>query len=90
MLKTDVEKLDGLRTYMDGKHTRYRLLFAVNGGAFALARLIGESENGLLLGRLSLSSIAVGSMLFTVVTAVDIWTWGAMMSRLFLGKLAFT
>jgi hypothetical protein len=27
------------RAYEDGKHRRYELLFAVNGGAFAIAKL---------------------------------------------------
>ena len=29
-------------TYEVGKHRRYSLLFAVNGGAFAVAKLLGQ------------------------------------------------
>lgn len=44
MLASDPDKLDGLRTYIDGKFKRYNILFAVNGGAFAVAKLFGKSE----------------------------------------------
>lgn len=33
---------DAFKIYEDGKHRRYNLLFAVNGGAFALAKLLTE------------------------------------------------
>ncbi len=76
MLGNDTEKLDGLRTYIDGKMKRYTLLFAVNGGAFAIAQVKPE-----LLGLLKLSYVAVGAIVFTGAMMVDIWAWGERMKR---------
>src|SRR5437762_1952081 len=33
---------ESFKTYEEGKHRRYTLLFAVNGGAFALAKFIAD------------------------------------------------
>ena len=33
---------DSSKYYEDRKHRRYRLLFAVNGGAFAIAKMFAE------------------------------------------------
>jgi hypothetical protein len=90
MLKTEVEKLDGLRTYIDGKMRRYGLLFSVNGGAFAIAKLMADDNTAKLLGRLSVKQLAVGAIIFTVVMVVDIWLFAKMVRREFLGELAFS
>ena len=52
MLSKSTEKLDGLRTYIDGKMRRYNLLFTVN-GRFAIAQLLTNSQNKTMLGGLT-------------------------------------
>ena len=74
---------DWLDLYESGKHRRYSLLFAVNGGAFAIARLlVGEEGRGVVLGGLTLSALAIGMVLFTAVMAADIYLFGAKMRAL--------
>jgi hypothetical protein len=89
MLETDPQKLDGLRTYIDGKLRRYGLLFSVNGGAFAIAKLMADDKTARLLGRLSVTHLALGAIIFTIVMVVDIWLFGKMMQEKFLDELAF-
>jgi hypothetical protein len=43
------------KAYEDGKHRRYGLLFAVNGGAFAIARLLPCTGTTLVVGELRLA-----------------------------------
>jgi hypothetical protein len=78
----DANARDYLRTYIDGKMQRYYLLFAVNGGAFAIAELMRE-DDGVVgsLGGLSLQQLAYGAVMFTWLLWWDIWTWGEMMRR---------
>lgn len=93
MLDTDDKKLSGLGTYIDGKMKRYSLLFSVNGGAFAIAKFMSESDKtagAVLLGKLRLWHLALGSIVFTILMVVDIFLWGQMMKKNFLGDLAFT
>lgn len=90
MLETDPEKLDGLRTYIDGKMRRYGLLFSVNGGALAIAKLMADANTAKLLGGLSIRHLAFGAIVFTIVLVVDIWLFGQMMRKKFLGELAFS
>jgi hypothetical protein len=93
MLDTDDKKLTGLGTYIDGKMKRYSLLFSVNGGAFAIAKFMSESDKtagAVLLGKLRLWHLAVGSIVFTILMVIDIFRWGQMMKKNFLGDLAFT
>ncbi len=92
MLDTDEQKLSGLSTYIDGKMKRYGLLFSVNGGAFAIAKLLGEAEkaaNATLLGHLKLWHLALGLIIFTLLMVFDIYLWGQMMKEKFLSDLAF-
>ncbi|HKR60895.1 MAG TPA: hypothetical protein VJS64_14330 [Pyrinomonadaceae bacterium] len=89
MLTTDPEKLDGMRTYIDGKMRRYSLLFSVNGGAFAIAKLLADDSTAKLLGRLTVRHLAFGSIVFTIVMVVDIWLFARMIQREFLKKLVF-
>lgn len=92
MLDRDAEVLSGLATYIDGKMKRYSLMFAVNGGAFAVAKLMaeaGQTSNTILLGHLRLWHLALGAILFTVLMVIDIYLWGQMMKKKFLGDLAF-
>jgi hypothetical protein len=74
---SEAEKL-----YEDGKHRRYGLLFAVNGGAFAVAKLFAEGpkcRDG--LGGLTIAELAYGMVLFTGVMAFDIWKFGMKMRK---------
>jgi hypothetical protein len=69
--------------YEDGKHRRYSLMFAVNGGAFAVARLLtGSGETpALVVGSLHLEQLAVGMALFTTIMAIDIDAFGRRMKE---------
>jgi hypothetical protein len=64
--------------YENGKHRRYSLLFAVNGGAFAIAKLlVGESgKSAVVLGGLTLQELALGMALFTAFMVWDIYVFG--------------
>jgi hypothetical protein len=64
--------------YENGKHRRYGLLFAVNGGAFAVAKfLTGEPE--IALGNLTLWQLSLAMAVFTVVMTWDIFAFGLKM-----------
>jgi hypothetical protein len=90
LLKEGTDKLDGLRTYIDGKMKRYNLLFSVNGGAFVIAQLMTNSQNATILGGLTLQILALGAAAFTFLMCLDIWYWGDMMRRdFFEGKQVF-
>jgi hypothetical protein len=92
MLDTPEKQLTGLGTYIDGKMKRYSLLFSVNGGAFAIAKLMNGANttaSTVLLGNLRLWHLAIGSIVFTVLMVIDIFLWGQMMKNQFLGGLAF-
>lgn len=69
---------DAKELYETGKHRRYSLLFFVNGGAFAIAKLItGESgKPGVVLGNLTLTELSVGMVAFTAVMICDIYAFG--------------
>lgn len=81
--QSDRDVLDALRTYLDGKMQRYRLLFAVNGAAFAIAKIIKNPDNTGIAGALNLLWLAVGAIVFTTLLWIDIWAWGEMMRRRF-------
>ena len=85
-LKTPQEKLQGMQAYIDGKMKRYSLLYAVNGGAFAIAKLLGEPESEHRVGGLSLPALAIGAILFTLLMWRDIYTFGMMMRTRFFGN----
>jgi hypothetical protein len=67
------------RLYEDGKHRRYELLFAVNGGAFTIAKLFSEPNTAKFLGNLSLNEVAYGLAAFTVLMTVDMMVFGQRM-----------
>jgi hypothetical protein len=79
---------DAKELYETGKHRRYSLLFSVNGGAFAIAKLItGESgKPGVVLGNLTLTELSVGMVAFTAVMICDIYAFGDKMRKTFLEK----
>jgi len=72
---------DAFDLYETGKHRRYGLLFSVNGGAFAIAKLLaGEpGKDPVVLGHLTLPQLAIGMALFTVVMVADIFMFGEKM-----------
>src|SRR5262245_58477150 len=72
---------DHEKTYEDGKHRRYNLLFAVNGGAFAIAKLLvgTAKEGGVVVGELRLCHLAYGMAAFTTAMVVDIDAFGLRM-----------
>jgi hypothetical protein len=75
-MEPDVWKLpDAFKAYEDGKQRRDKLLFAVNGAAFAIVKLIHGKEQ-LDLGHMSQSKLSVGMIAFTHVIVVDIWAFG--------------
>ena len=63
---------DSFKTYEDGKGRRYGLLFSVNGGAFAVAKLFPTDNICAVIGGLTLFELSVGMILFTVLMSVDI------------------
>ena len=65
---------EALELYENGKHRRYSLLFSVNGGAFAIAKLL--ADKGKALGGLSDKRLSIGMVLFTLVMAWDILEFG--------------
>jgi len=73
---------DHFKEYEEGKHRRYNLLFAVNGGAFAIVKfafdpkIVDEARVSAILGGLSLVQISVGMILFTIVMSIDIFLFG--------------
>jgi hypothetical protein len=79
----DKDLFDG---YENGKHRRYSLLFAVNGGAFAVARLLGDDagaiERNRVAGKLSLTDLALGMIIFTAIMSFDILMFAWKIRRL--------
>lgn len=74
----DISLKDKLTLYEDGKHRRYTLLFSVNGGAFAIAKLLvgAEGNPATVLGQLTLPELSWGMILFTVIMVADICAFG--------------
>jgi hypothetical protein len=74
VLEETLSRKDALELYEKGKDRRYTLLFAVNGGAFAVAKLI--KEGGCNIGGLSHPVLSIGMVLFTVAMVWDIYAFG--------------
>jgi hypothetical protein len=72
--ETRISFQEAYKLYEDGKHRRYGLLFSVNGGAFAIAKLIGDKPG---LGALRLPYVALGMVLFTITMVFDIYKFGS-------------
>lgn len=75
---------ESFKAYEDGKHRRYSLLFAVNGGAFAVAKLFSYEKTATGLGNLTLRQLSLGMILFTIVMVVDIFMFGEKMRATYL------
>jgi hypothetical protein len=89
MVKDD-KVMDAMSAYIDGKMRRFGLLFSVNGGALAIAKLMADAETARLLGRLAIWHLALGAIIFTIMMVIDIWMFASMMRRRFLPGLAFS
>jgi hypothetical protein len=65
-MSEEISLKDKLTLYEDGKHRRYSLLFSVNGGAFAVAKLLvgAEGKTTTVLGRLTLPELSWGMILY--------------------------
>ena len=74
---------DAYDLYETGKHRRYSLMFAVEGGAFAVAKLLGPHPE-VPTGGLSLTALAIGMAAFTAVMGIDIWWFGEKMRASYL------
>jgi len=48
----------------------------VNGGAFAVAKLLSDPKDCAVLGGLSLWHLSVGMILFTILMVIDIFLFG--------------
>jgi hypothetical protein len=75
MSNGDVSKL-----YEDGKHRRYSLLFAVNGGTLAIAKyLAGDLDESAraVVGGLTVDLLSLGMVLFSIVMVWDIYAFGS-------------
>ncbi len=85
LLVSPADKLNGMNAYIEGKMKRYNLLFAVNGGAFAIAKLLGEPNSQKILGGLTPRALAIGAIVFTALMWRDIYLFGKMMRDTFFG-----
>ena len=77
---------EALELYENGKHRRYSLMFAVNGGAFTIVKLLaGESgKSGVIMGSLTQQELAIGMALFTAFITWDIYIFGRNMRATYL------
>jgi hypothetical protein len=75
-------RLDFERTYLDGKMRRYSLLFAVNGGSFAILKLFSTDGGFELPGAITKEMIAAGAIVFTILMLADLWAYASGMRRL--------
>lgn len=83
-MSEDPNITDTFKAYEQGKHRRYNLLFAVNGGAFAVAKLFTDSSSQTtdpVLGNLCLWQLSLGMALFTIVMVADIFMFGQNMRK---------
>jgi hypothetical protein len=76
--------VEGFKLYEEGKHRRYGLLFSVNGGALAIAKLFADEKATAFLGNLTVSQLAIGMILFTIVMATDIFMFGEKMRTTYI------
>lgn len=70
---------DAFTAYENGKARRYGLLFAVNGGTFALAKLLSDTKSAQILQSVALFLLAAGMICFTVLMCRDIKAFGEKM-----------
>jgi hypothetical protein len=71
--------------YENGKHRRYSLLFAVNGGTLAIAKyLAGDLDEAAksVVGGLTIERLSIGMVLFSIVMIWDIYAFGSRMHNI--------
>jgi hypothetical protein len=80
-VSSEIKLKEAFDLYESGKHRRYSLLFSVNGGAFAIAKLLngGPGSSGLVIGELTLTQLSIGLAAFSAVMVWDIWLFGEKM-----------
>jgi hypothetical protein len=83
LMLNGISSIERLNLYENGKHRRYTLLFSVNGGAFAVAKLLtgGEGKAATVLGHLTLAQLCWGMVFFTIAMMADIFFFGYKMKR---------
>jgi hypothetical protein len=69
---------DVFKFYEDGKGRRYGLLFAVNGGALAIIKGVGETKVAAAAAQ-SVTVAGIGMILFVLIMTFDIWTFAERM-----------
>lgn len=69
-----MDNKDLIVLYENGKQRRYNLLFTVNGGAFAIAKLFQNPDA--VLGGLTLKHLSIGMIIFTIIMVLDIFAFG--------------
>lgn len=87
---TGTGDLEALKAYTDGKMQRYTLLFAVNGGAFAVGEFVLGRGGPNAPALLPIEFLADGAIVYTALMTVDIWLYGQMMREKFVGSAAFS
>jgi hypothetical protein len=80
-LNNEISNKEAIELYETGKTRRYNLLFSVNGGAFALAKVltvisVDKETKNVVLGNLSLTELSIGLILFTLIMITDIFVFG--------------
>jgi hypothetical protein len=83
-MSEEIKVPESFKDYEDGKHRRYNLLFGVNGGAFAIAKLFADKNAAAVLGNLTLHELSFGMILFTIVMVADIFMFGEKMRTTYL------
>jgi hypothetical protein len=79
------QPLEIFKAYEDGKHRRYSLLFSVNGGAFAIAKVLADAtpEAKLkVMGNLHVWQLSIGMLAFTILMVFDIYKFAEKMRSL--------
>jgi hypothetical protein len=87
---TDENDVGALNSYIEGKMDRYKLLFAINGGVFAVAQFLLKDDGSQYRAVLPISYLAQGCIVFTAIMAADLWLFAQMMREKFVGDGAFT
>ena len=77
--------IDISELYESGKHRRYTLLFAVNGGTLAIAKYLAGDLKGdaysAVIGGLTIGRLSLGMLFFTIVMVWDIYAFGSRMHK---------
>jgi hypothetical protein len=80
--KTELTLIDVYTLYESGKNRRYGLLFAVNGGAFAILALLLKEHQPISIAAVAALMIAPAMIFFTWTMWWDIDAFGTKMAKL--------